>query len=184
MKKILSTLLALPLALLLAFAVFSAPAAKAHADETIVSDAQFVDGNWFQIAEDQNEAYKVGSPTEVALQAQLTKYQDAVEEKDAAKAEKYAIRSWVKANFAAQQGLEAAEAGKAAEAKGHYDRALKYAKAAQKKGAGLGELESRGHDDTAPTWAGDSAVEGKRAEKYVKKLLKRLPKEVRGADAE
>lgn len=188
MKKILSALLALPLALFLAFAVTSTTIpTRAHADEAAAAapaDNQFVDGNWFTIAEAKGEAYQTGSPTEVALQAQLALYQEAVDAKNTADAEKYAIRSWVKANYAAELGLEAAEAGKGTEAKADYDRALKYAKTAQKKGAGNGEQGDRICDDSAPAWKGCSLVEGQRAEKYIRKLMHRLPKAVRGTEGE
>lgn len=176
MKKHLSTLLALPLALFLAFAVFSTVATptKVHADEAVVVDNQFVDGNWFTIAEAKGEAYGEGSATNVALNAQLELYQQAVEDKDTAAAEKYAIRSWVKANYAMLLGQNALEAGNYAEAKTALNRALKLAKAAQKKGAGSGEQADRVCDDTAKPWRGCSEIEGKRAEALVEKFLAKL----------
>ncbi len=179
MKKTLKTLLAVNMALFLALMTFSfaAPATiHAEGDQAAVVDNPFVDGNWFTIAQAKGEAYGEGTPTNVALEGQLKLYQDAVDTKNAADAEKYAIRSWVKANYAAEVGLEAIEAGKYADAKEALDRALKLAVAAQKAGAGKGEQQDRICDDTAPAWKGCSAVEGKRAEKYVRKLMKRLPK--------
>jgi hypothetical protein len=187
MNKILKSLLAMPLALLLAFVFVSYAPAKIHADgdqAAAVSDNQFVDGNWFTIADAKGEAYGTGTPTNVALEAQLALYQEAVEAKDTAKAEKYAIRSWVKANYAADLGLTAIESGDTAAAQAHLARALKYAKAAQKPNAGKGEQKDRVCDDTADAWRGCSAIEGKRAEKYVRKLMKRLPKATQATDGE
>lgn len=176
MKNMLRTLLALPMALFMAFASASiSTPTTLHAEGA--ADAQFVDGNWFSIAAAKGEAYKAGSPTEEALQAQLSLYQTAVESGNVADAEKYAIRSWVKANFAAEQGLRAIEAGDFDSARTHLERALNYAKTAQKPGAGKGEQEDRVCDDSAAKWRGCSKIEGQRAEAYVKKLLKKLPKQ-------
>jgi len=175
MNTILKSLRALPLALILAFGFVSVPAAS-HSDEASVSDNQFVDGNWFSIAAAKGESYKNGSPTNKELNAQLALYQSAVDEKNTADAERYAIRSWVKANYAAELGRLATAAGNYDEAKQNLDRALNYAKAAQKPGAGKGEQEDRVCDDTAEAWRGCSEIEGKRAEAYVKKLQARLKK--------
>lgn len=187
MKKTLKTMLAVPMALFLALMTVSLTVpAKIHADgdQAAAVDNPFVDGNWFSIAQAKGEDYGEGTPTNVALEGQLKLYQDAVDSKNAADAEKYAIRSWVKANYAAELGLEAIEAGKFSEAKGHLDRALKLAQAAQKPNAGKGEQKDRVCDDSAPAWKGCSSVEGKRAEKYVRKLMRRLPKDAQATDGE
>lgn len=176
MKTILKTLRALPLAILvMALGIVSTPA-LIHADEAsaTASDNQFVDGNWFAIAAAKGEAYKEGSPTNEALEAQLALYQTAVEEGDTEKAEHYAIRSWVKANYAMLLGQKALEAGDYVNAKTHLNRALKLARAAQKKGAGKGEQGDRVCDDTAPEWRGCSEIEGKRAESRINKFLDKV----------
>jgi hypothetical protein len=177
MKHTLKSLLALPLALFLALGIVglmvsSIPSA-AYADEGAV-DNQFVDGNWFSIADAKGEAYKEGSPTEVALQAQIELYDTAVANQDTEKAEHYAIRSWVKANYAAELGRRELETGNSADARAHLNRALKLAKAAQRASAGKGEQEDRVCDDSAKRWRGCSKIEGQRAEAYINKLLARL----------
>jgi hypothetical protein len=177
MKNTLKALLALPLALFLALGMVglmvSSTPRPAFADEAAV-DNQFVDGNWFSIATAKGEAYKEGSPTEVALQAQIGLYQEAVTNEDTEKAEHYAIRSWVKANYAMELGRQALEAGKQEDAREHLNRALKLAKAAQRSGAGKGEQEDRVCDDSAGAWRGCSKIEGQRAERRIGKLLARL----------
>ncbi len=184
MKTILKSLRALPLALIMAFGFTAAPA-PSHSDEAAatasVSEAKFVDGNWFTIAESKGEAYKVGSPTNLELEAQLDLYQTAVESKNTADAEKYAIRSWVKANYAMLLGQNALESGNYEQAKVDLARALKLAKAAQRPGAGKGEKEDRVCDDTAAPWQGCSKVEGKRCEDRVKAFQKKLAKKTGAA---
>jgi hypothetical protein len=179
MNTILKTLRALPLAMVMALCIVSLPtlshaddAAPAAASTTV--DNQFVDGNWFAIAEAKGEAYGEGSQTNVALNAQLELYQTAVDDKNTADAEHYAIRSWVKANYAMLLGQNALEAGKYAEAKTHLNRALKLAKAAQKDGAGKGQKGDRVDDDNAAAWQGTSKIEGARAEARVKAFLAKL----------
>jgi len=170
MKKIILSLLALPLALTLAFG-FTSITTPAHAEETAAVDNQFVDGNWFTIAAAKGEAYQVGSPTQVALQAQLDLYQSAVEAGDSEKAEHYAIRSWVKGWYAAEIGRKAYEAGDYAGAAAALKRAVTYGKTAQKPGSGKGETAGRVDDDSAPAYGGTSAVEGQRVVAYAKKWL-------------
>ena len=189
MKKMITlSLLALPMALFLALAFTSISiSTKVHAaDAASVSDAQFVDGNWFAIAESKGEAYKVGSATQVALQAQLDLYQAAVEEKNLVDEEKYAIRSWVKGWVSAEIGLQALEKGDLAGAKAALLRAKAYGKTAQKAKAGLGETESRVNDDSAPSFGGTSAVEGKRVVAYASKYLAKVSAKLgeTAADAE
>jgi hypothetical protein len=187
MNKILKSLLAMPLALILAFVFVSFAPTKIHADgdaAATVSDSQFLDGNWFTIAQAKGEAYGEGTPTNQALEAQLALYQEAVDAKDTSKAEHYAIRSWVKANYAAELGNQALGSGDTSSAQAHLARALKYAKAAQKLNAGKGEQKDRVCDDTADTWRGCSKIEGQRAEKYIRKLMKRLPKASQGTEGE
>lgn len=180
MTKILKSLRALPLALLVMALGFTVVPATSHSDEAAatasVSDNQFVDGNWFTIAESKGEAYGTGTPTNVALNAQLELYQTAVEAKNTADAEKYAIRSWVKANYAMLLGQNAMEKGDYPQAKIDLARALKLAKAAQKTGAGKGESEDRVCDETAAEWKGCSKIEGKRCEARVKAFQKKLAK--------
>lgn len=148
MKSTSKHLLALPLAILImAFGVLSTPSVtRADNDEASVSDNQFLDGNWFQIAADKGEAYTEGSPTNVALEKQLDAYQTAVENRDLANEERLAIRSWVKGWVAAEIGRSALEAGNYSEAKTALKRAIKYGKAAQKPGAGKGEKHACGGD--------------------------------------
>jgi hypothetical protein len=177
MKHISKSLWAMPLAILvLAFGILFTPTMSYANDTTnsVTIDNQFVDGNWFAIAEAKGEAYKEGSSTNEALNAQLELYQTAVEGKDTVAAEKYAIRSWVKANYAMLLGQNALEAGDYVTAKEHLNRALKLAKAAQKEGAGKGEQGDRVCDDSAPEWRGCSKVEGQRAEARIKKFLAKL----------
>jgi hypothetical protein len=176
MKTILKTLRALPLAIFALALGFVSTPVLLHADEaaTTVSDNQFVDGNWFTIAEAKGESYKEGSATNEALNAQLELYQNAVSEGDTEAAEKYAIRSWVKANYAMELGRRALGAGELVKAKEHLNRALKLAKAAQKKSAGRGEQTDRVCDETAPEWRGCSEVEGKRAETRINKMLAKV----------
>jgi len=138
------------------------------------TDAKFVDGNWFQIADAAGEEYKTGSPTNLALNDQIDKYNEAVSNHDDASAEQYAIRSWVKSLYAANQGLTALEAKDYALAKHHLNRAIRLAKRAQRDGAGLGEAPDRVNDDSAQQWKGTSKVEGARAQAYAEKLLARV----------
>jgi hypothetical protein len=174
MKKIIMSLMALPLALVLAFGFTVSIPTHAKADGAAAVDNQFVDGNWFTIAEAKGEGYQTGSPTQVALQAQLDLYQEAVEAKDLDKEEHYAIRSWVKGWVAAEIGRAALVAGDIAGAKAALTRAVKYGKAAQKTNAGKGETAGRVDDDTAPNYGGTSAVEGKRVVAYANKYLAKV----------
>lgn len=177
MNSILKTLRALPLALLVMALGFASMPTLSHADESATaeaSDSQFVDGNWFDIASAKGEVYKAGSPTNEALEAQLALYQTAVDSKDTESAEKYAIRSWVKANYAMLLGQNALEAGNYSDAKKHLNRALKLAKAAQKEGAGKGEQKDRVCDDSAASWRGCSKIEGQRAEARINKFLAKV----------
>jgi len=171
MNKFLKSLLALPLALILAFG-FASISTSVMAEEG--ENAQFVDGNWFSIASSKGEVYQVGSQTHGDLMAQLKHYQDAVDADDTASAEKFAIRSWVKGWYAAELGRRAAAEGRNDDARNHYNRAIKYGETAQKPGAGKGETPSRVSDDSAKNFGGTSAVEGARVVKYAKKLLARL----------
>jgi hypothetical protein len=163
--------LAITLALGITFTSF-AKATPAQAEETAtaatVENAQFVDGNWF------TESGNVDS----GLQAQIDLYDAAVEADNTADAEKYAIRSWVKANYAAELGRRAMEKGEYAEAKTHLQRAVRLAKKAQKPGAGKGEHANRVDDDSAAQWQGTSRIEGLRAEAYAQKLLDRVNKKL------
>jgi hypothetical protein len=176
MKSIKMSLAALALATLAltaptrpAFAGVATDADNAAAAPAV--DNQFVDGNWFGIATAAGEDFKTGSPTQVALQAQLDAYQSAVDAKDLAKEEHFAIRSWVKGWVAAEIGLEALQSGDLAGAKKALLRAKKYGMKAQKPGAGLGETPSRVGDDTAPAFGGTSSVEGARVVAYADKYL-------------
>jgi hypothetical protein len=128
------------------------------------ADNQFLDGNWFTIAEAKGENYVTGSPTEQALQAQLAKYQAAADASppDYAQEEHFAIRSWVKGWVALAVGENALDSGDLATAKACFARAKKYGRAAQKPNAGLGETASRVNDDSAPAFGGTSAIEGAR----------------------
>ena len=174
MKKITMSLLALPLALLLAFGFTISVPTHAKAEGAAAVDNQFVDGNWFTIADAKGESYKEGSETNVALQAQLDLYQEAVEAKDLEKEEHYAIRSWVKGWVSAEIGRVAFEAGDLAGAKAALTRAVKYGKAAQKANAGKGETPGRVNDDAAPNYGGTSAIEGKRVTAYANKWLSKV----------
>lgn len=160
--------LALTLAFGFAFTINLLVPKPAFAEDSAVAsevnDAPFVDGNWFT---------STGS-VDSALQDQIDKYNEAVEAGNTADAEKYAIRSWVKANYAAELGRQAMEAGDLAEAKKHLERAVKLAKKAQKPGTGKGEHGNRVNSHDAPKWGGTSAIEGERAEAYATKLLNKV----------
>lgn len=179
MKKITMSLMALPLALFLAFG-FTVSMIPTHvqAEEAATVDNQFVDGNWFSIAAAKGESYKEGGETHVALQAQLELYQAAVDAKDQVKAEHYAIRSWVKGWMAAEIGRLALVDGDLAGAKAAFNRAIKYGKTAQKDGAGKGETAGRVDDETAPNYGGTSAVEGQRVVAYASRYLAKVKKKL------
>jgi hypothetical protein len=138
------------------------------------ADNVYVDGNWFAIAQAKGESYETGSPTEVALQAQLKNYQDAADNKDLKAEEHFAIRSWVKGWVAAEEGLEAMQAGNNDEAREDLNRAVKYGQKAETPGAGLGEDPSRG-DDSSAAFEGKSEIEGARVVAYAEKYLAKLP---------
>ena len=174
-KKMLLSLMTLPLAFVLAFGfAVSFPSVAKSEGAVAAVDNKFLDGNWFAIAAAIGEEYQSGSPTNVALQAQLELYQAAVEAKDLEKEEHYAIRSWVKGWIAAEIGRAALASGDTAGAKTALQRAIVYGKAAQKPNAGKGETAGRVGDETAPNYGGTSAIEGARVVAYAKKLLAKV----------
>jgi hypothetical protein len=168
-----TTAVLLSLALLAISIVHTTPTHAAGA--TTVSDNQYVDGNWFQIAKDRGEEFTTGSPTQVALQAQIDAYKQAVSDKDLDKEVHFAIRSWVKGWNELALAENAMDSGDKVTAKRLFTRALRYGEAAQKSGAGLGEDPGRQGDDGADSFNGTSKIEGARvqaqAQKYLGELL-------------
>jgi tetratricopeptide (TPR) repeat protein len=110
---------------------------------------RLVDGNWFTIAADEGPGYgAAGDKVATELQVQIEAYEEAVQASTEANAkdetalascETFAIRSWVKGQYALQMGLVALNRGDYEAAQGHYQRALSYGQKAQRAHAGRGE---------------------------------------------
>lgn len=172
MKNALKTLRALPLALIMALGIAGFTPTHAVADEASTVDNQFVDGNWFSIAADKGEAYKVGSSTNQALQTQIDAYEGAKTDGDVVKEEHFAIRSWVKGWCAAEEGRLAFVAGDLTKAKSDFSRAKKLGLKAQKPEAGKGEKASCGGSNGA--FEGCSAEEGVKVVAYCDRWLAKV----------